>query len=83
MGANAATKAFKVAENLERILAIEFYNAAQAMDFRRPAKTSPYLEEILSNYRNYVKFLEEDEVMYHDINETCRFLRELTIDEQL
>jgi len=37
-------KAFKVMENLERILAIELYNAAQAMEFRRPAKTSAFLE---------------------------------------
>ncbi|MDA3822280.1 MAG: histidine ammonia-lyase, partial [Bacteroidales bacterium] len=57
MGANAAVKAYKVMENLERILAIELYCAAQALDFRRPAKTSPYLESILSQYREKEKFI--------------------------
>ena len=42
MGGNAATKTVKVAENVERILAIELMNAAQAIDLQRPTKTSPY-----------------------------------------
>ncbi len=75
MGANAAVKAYKVMENLERILAIELYNAAQAMDFRRPAKTSPFLEKFLGKYRSVVSFLEEDDVMYTDINQTVNFLQ--------
>ncbi len=79
MGANAATKAFRVMENLERILAIELYNAAQAMDFRRPAKTSAYLEKMLKQYRERVRFIEEDQVMYKDIDETVSFLKEFTI----
>lgn len=75
MGANAATKAWKVMENLERILAIEFYNAAQAMDFRRPERTSPYLENMIAAYRKQVSFLEEDATMYEDIRKTVEFLR--------
>ena len=43
-GANAATKAYKVVQNLEHILAIELFNAAQAMDFRKPSKSSPIIE---------------------------------------
>jgi histidine ammonia-lyase len=54
MGANAATKALKVVLNTEKILAIELYNAAQAMDFRRPTKTSSFLEEFLKEYRKQV-----------------------------
>jgi len=75
MGGNAAIKAWKVMLNLERILAIELYNAAQAMDFRRPAKTSPFLENILHQYRQVVKFIENDGVMYKDINDTVDFIR--------
>ncbi len=75
MGGNAAIKAWKVMLNLERILAIELYNAAQAMDFRRPAMTSPYLERILGQYRKVVKFIKNDTVMYEDINRTVEFLR--------
>jgi histidine ammonia-lyase len=75
MGANAAVKAFKVMENLERILAIELYSAAQALEFRRPLKTSPILEKMLQAYRQKVPFITNDKVMYDDINETVGFLR--------
>ena len=81
MGANAAIKAYKVMENLERILAIELFNAAQAMEFRRPLKTSAYLENFLAQYREKVKFIEEDKVMYEDIAWTIEFLR--TVDLEL
>ncbi len=76
MGANAATKAYKVMENLERILAIELFNAAQALEFRRPAKTSPYLENFVKQYRQMVKFIDDDVVMYTEIHKTIEFLRD-------
>ncbi len=74
MGANAATKLLKIIDNIEYILAIELMNAAQALEFRRPAKTSPYLENFLANYRNVVTFIEQDRVMYNDIEKTVAFL---------
>lgn len=75
MGANAATKAYRVLENLERVLAIELFNAAQALEFRRPAKSSPYLEDFMTKYRKQVKFIKDDKVMYDDINTSVNFLR--------
>ncbi|MFA6676031.1 MAG: histidine ammonia-lyase [Bacteroidales bacterium] len=75
MGANAATKCFRVVDNLERILAIELMNAAQAIEFRRPAKSSPILEQFLADYRKMVPFIEEDQVMYIHIANTVQFLR--------
>ena len=36
MGANGATKTLRIVENVERILAIELFNATQALEFRRP-----------------------------------------------
>jgi len=63
MGANAATKAYRVMLNLERILAIELFNAAQALDFRRPLKSSPFLEKIVTDYRKKVPFIENDTYM--------------------
>ena len=74
MGANAATKALKVAENVQRILAIELYNAAQALEFRRPLQTSPYLEDFVAQYRTRVDFVREDTLMYEGINRTIDFL---------
>lgn len=75
MGANAAIKAYMVMENLERILAIELFNAAQALDFRRPLRTSPYLEALHAEYRKKVAFIEEDKVMYPDMQASVEFLR--------
>lgn len=76
MGGNAATKALKVAKNIYSILAIELYNAAQALEFRRPAKTSEYLERFLADYRRQVSFVEEDTLMYVGINKTIAFLEQ-------
>ncbi|HKK61870.1 MAG TPA: histidine ammonia-lyase [Bacteroidales bacterium] len=81
MGANAAVKAYKVMENLEHILAIELYNAAQALDFRKPLKTSPMLESFVNSYRLKVAFIENDKVMYEDINSTVDFLQEIDLPE--
>ncbi len=66
--------------NLERILAIELYNAAQALEFRRPARTSVYLEKFLTDYREYVSFVDDDKVMYRDIEASVRFLQEVKLD---
>lgn len=75
MGANAATKAYRVACNLETILAIEFMTAAQAIEFRRPLKSSPYLENLLKSYRCQVAPLNQDRILHHDIQKTIAFLR--------
>lgn len=75
MGANAATKALKVVDNLEKILAIELLNAAQAFEFRRPMRTSPVLEKLLNDYREKVPFVENDTVMYLLIERSIQFLQ--------
>lgn len=75
MGANAAFKLYKVALNTERVLAIELFNAAQALDFRRPLKSSPAIEAIHAAYRKAVPFISEDEVMYPHIETSVQFLR--------
>lgn len=79
MGGNAATKALKVILNTEKILAIELYNAAQAMDFRKPLKTSPFLEKFKNEYREKVEFVNHDVLMYKGINKTVEFLNETKI----
>lgn len=79
MGSNAATKCFKVVENLYRILAIELMNASQALEFRRPAKSSPILEYVISEYRKTVPFVDVDKVMYPEIEKSIVFLKTSTI----
>jgi histidine ammonia-lyase len=79
MGGNAATKLLKVVDNVERILAIELMNAAQAIEFRRPAKSSPVLEKIVDGFRKVVPFLSEDRVMYTDMEKAAEFIRTVEI----
>lgn len=74
MGANAATKLHKIISNLKYIAAIELMNAAQAVDFRRPLKSSPVIEKLLEAYRKEVPFVEDDVVMTDYIEKTMAFL---------
>ena len=80
MGANAGTKLLRVMENTERVLAIELFNAAQALDFRRPLHTSPLLEEIHAAYRKEVPFIDHDVVMYPHIAKSVEFLRKYPLE---
>lgn len=80
MGANAATKAKKIVDNIETILAIELLNASQALYFRLPVKTSPFLEAFLKLYRSEVPFIENDQVLSTEIKKTVSFIQNLTIE---
>jgi len=79
MGANAATKCYKVVDNVYKIFAIEFMNAAQALEFRKPVKSSPIIEKTVSDYRKKVKFIEHDKIMYAEINKTRTFVEQLSL----
>lgn len=81
MGANAATKAYRAIQNLKQILAIELITAAQAMEFRRPKKTSGILEKLLSDYRKHVKFVQKDRVLSKDIETSVRFMGTFTFSK--
>lgn len=80
MGANAATSAWQVMLNLERILAIELYCGAQALEFRRPVRSSPYIENFVEGYRKYVDFVTDDKIMYPDIEASVKYLRDVKLD---
>lgn len=75
MGANAAIKLYKVVLNTERVLAIELFNAMQALDFRQPLKSSPKIMEIYEDYRKVVPFILNDELMYPHIESSINFIR--------
>ena len=79
MGANAATKCLQVIQNVESVLAIELFTAAQALDFRCPNKTSPYLEKIHSEYRKLVSFNVKDRLLHTDLEATKNFLCDFEI----
>lgn len=75
MGSNAATKLRRVVENTWRVLGIELFNSAQALEFRRPLRTSPALEAMVKEYRGRVPFIENDTVMYPLIQKSVDFIR--------
>ena len=75
MGANAATKLVRVIENTERVLAIELFNAAQALEFRRPLRSSWTIEKIFAGYRKHVPFIEDDCYMHPLIEKSILFLK--------
>ncbi|NEU09053.1 histidine ammonia-lyase [Flavihumibacter sp. R14] len=78
MGANGATKCLRVVNNLQRILAIELLTASQGLEFRRPLKTSPELERMVSYFREMVPFQEDDHLLASDIEGSIRFLETFT-----
>lgn len=81
MGANGATKTLKIVENVERILAIELFNAAQALEFRRPLKSSDFIEMFVKAYREEVSFVTEDRILHYDIEKSIRFLKSFQVEE--
>lgn len=75
MGANAATKAYRVIQNLERILAIELFTAMQALDFRNPLKSSATVEKLREKYRAAVPFITTDTYMHQYIQASIDFIK--------
>ena len=80
MGANAATKAYRVVNNVYSILAIELITAAQALDFRKPLKTSPILEKFVNTFRKSVPFIETDRLLHDDMVKAEKFLKETILE---
>ena len=74
MGANAVTKLRKVVQNVQRVLAIELLTAAQAIDLRRPHKSSPVLEHIWNEFRKEISFMPNDEILHDKLAAAERFL---------
>jgi histidine ammonia-lyase len=79
MGANAAVKCYKIVYNIEKVLAIEFMTAMQALEFRAPEKSSPFIENIKNEYRKIVPKLTKDRILYDDIQVTVDFMRSIKL----
>jgi histidine ammonia-lyase len=77
MGANAATKCYQIVANVEKLLAIELFNAVQALEFRRPLKSSPTIELMIEQYRQDVDFIHVDTVMYDKMKDSVDFLHKI------
>ncbi len=80
MGANAATQSYDLINNVERVLSIELFNAAQALSFRRPLKSSEFIESFLNIFKTEVGFVSNDRELYFDIEKSIKFIQDLNID---
>jgi histidine ammonia-lyase len=78
MGANAAVKCAKVVENIYSILGIELLNGMQALDFRKPVRSSPIIEKLRDSYRSEIDFITDDVMMYTEINKSIAFIKNST-----
>ena len=76
MGANGATKLVKITENIKTVLAIELFAASQALEFRKPLKSSNYIEEFIADFRKYVPFVENDILMHDAIAKSIQFIND-------
>lgn len=83
MGANSATKAVKVLDNISTILAIELFNASQALSYRQPNKSSAFIEQLISSYRKEVPLVREDVVMAPFIQKSKEFMQSFSIEKEL
>jgi histidine ammonia-lyase len=81
MGANAATKCYRLLKNVEKILAIELLTSAQALEFKRPLHSSKKIEAIVQAFREKVSFNQSDRVLHDDMVNAVTFLGEYSIEE--
>lgn len=77
MGANAATKLYRVIQNCYSIQGIELLNAAQAFEFRRPLFSSDPIEKLFGEFRKVVPFIHVDEYSHPLMKESETFIRNL------
>jgi histidine ammonia-lyase len=75
MGANAATKCYRIVQNLRSVLAIELFAAAQALEFRRPARSSEQIETLWTDFRKQVNFVQQDVYMHELMKKSETFIQ--------
>lgn len=78
MGSISGRKLNRVLDNLEYILAIELLSACQAIEFRRPLKSSELLESAHDHVRELVSFAEEDRIFAEDINKVAGIIKDFS-----
>jgi histidine ammonia-lyase len=79
MGSISGRKLYRVLDNLEYILAIELMSACQAIEFRRPLKSSELLEFAHRYVRKFVGFAREDRIFADDVNEIKNIIGDFSL----
>jgi histidine ammonia-lyase len=82
MGSISGRKLDKILDNLEYILAIELMTACQAIEFRRPLKSSEILEFAHGYVRQFVSFANEDRIFADDINGVKNIISDFSFVKQ-
>lgn len=80
MGANAATKCYRVINNVEKVLAIELLIAIQALEYRRPLHSSPGIEKLVKEFRKKIAFNENDRFLRDDLINAIEFMRSYELE---
>jgi histidine ammonia-lyase len=83
MGSISGRKLNSVLDNLEFILAVELMCACQAIEFRRPLKSSAILEFAHDYVRESVSFAREDRVFADDINKIRDIIADFSFVEKV
>ena len=83
MGANSAILLFDIVENVKKILSIELFNAAQALNLKKPLHSSESIHDFIGLYRNKVAFISEDKVMSKEINFSLDFFESYNVTESM
>ena len=78
MGANAATKVYRIVDNLEKIMGVELLNAAQGLAFRAPLKSSEMITDFIAEYRKTVDFVEDDVEMHPLMEKSIQFVKDFS-----
>lgn len=81
MGANAARQCLRILDNTEKILAIEWLTALQAIEFRRPQKTFPFIEKLITAFREQVPYQPDDHILAQDIQGAIQFIQQTKIPD--
>jgi len=79
MGSIGALKLLEVYRNVEQVLAIELFTAAQALDFRKPLKPGRGVEIAHKFIRNAVPHADEDHYFKEDISKAVKLLQNRSI----
>lgn len=83
MGSIGALKLLNVFKNVEQVLAIEMFTAAQALDFRKPLKPGRGVEEAHGYIRQHIAHADEDHFFKDEINRAVQLLNDKKLLQQL
>ncbi|MDO9552758.1 histidine ammonia-lyase [Rhodonellum sp.] len=75
MGSIGARKALQVIENVEKILGVELFCAAQAVDFHAPLKSGKIMTALYEHVRTKIHHVTEDQLMYEDMEIAIDIIR--------